>query len=111
MIQVIKGKPIGTFNLIVVEELPPVIHKNYKERQVKVICPICGEPFVTDLRRLMRTDSSKRKAVRACPKCMQEYTNQRVAKLGKQSIKKFIQFAVWLFDCIISYRRTTWKWI
>ena len=87
MIQVVKGEPIGTFNLIVVEELPPIIHKNYKERQVKVICPICGEPFVTDLRRLMRTENSKKKAVRACPKCMQEYTNQRVAKLGKQSIK------------------------
>ena len=87
MIEVIEGQPIGTHGLIVIKELSPIIHKKYKERQVEVLCPICNKPFQTDLRRLMRKDSSTRKAVRACPKCMREYNNERISALGKLSIK------------------------
>lgn len=69
MLEVIEGQPIGTHGLIVVKELPPKIHPKYKERQVEVICPVCGKYFVSDLRRLTRKDKVGRRAVSMCPDC------------------------------------------
>lgn len=80
MIEVISGKPIGTFSLIVVKELEPIIHKTYKERRVKVVCPICNKPFDTDLRRLTKKKNTKKSPVRMCPICAKKY----IAELNKQ---------------------------
>lgn len=76
MIEVIAGQPIGTFGLIVVEELPPIVHKSYKERRVKVVCPLCDKPFDTDLRRLTKKNGNKKKPVRMCPNCAAEYIKE-----------------------------------
>lgn len=48
MIKIIEGQPIGTYGLIAVKELPPIVHKNYKERRIEVICPLCNKSFQTD---------------------------------------------------------------
>lgn len=80
MIEVISGKPIGTFSLIVVKELEPTIHETYKERRVKVVCPICNKPFDTDLRRLTKKKNTKKSPVRMCPFCAKKY----IAELNKQ---------------------------
>ena len=73
MIKVVEGKPIGTFGLIVVKEVAPIIHEKYKERRVEVICPICHKPFITNLRSLTKKDSNKKHPVRMCPLCAKEY--------------------------------------
>lgn len=79
MIEVITGQPVGTFGLIVVRELPPVIHEKYRERRVEVICPICNNPFTTNLRNLTKKDNNKKRPVRMCPSCAAKY----VAELSR----------------------------
>lgn len=69
MIQLESGQKIGTYGLILVEELPPIIHEKYKERRVEVICPICNQEFETDLRRLTR----KNRPVKMCQECAVKY--------------------------------------
>lgn len=87
MIQVIEGQPIGTHGLIVVKELSPIIHQNYKERRIEVLCPICKKPFASDLRRLTKKDTPHKKAVRCCPICMSKINNKRISELGKKTIQ------------------------
>lgn len=84
--QYIKGQLIGTNGLIFVEEMPYVDKGSYKERKVKVICPTCEQPFVTDLRKITRSDTKAKKAVKQCQKCSQLKNNQRIADLGKSFI-------------------------
>lgn len=86
MIKIIEGQPIGTYGLIAVKELPPIVHKNYKERQIEVICPLCNKSFQTDLRRLTKKDTDKKKAVRMCPECSAKYIAELNKIRGEQHI-------------------------
>ena len=86
MIEIIEGQPIGTYGLIAVKELPPIVHKNYKERRIEVICPLCNKSFQTDLRRLTKKDTNKRKAVRMCPECSAKYIAELSKIRGEQQI-------------------------
>lgn len=81
-----EGKPIGTHNLILVKELESIIKPTYKERRVRCLCPICGESFDTDLRRVVRKDTATKKAVSKCPECSAEENNKRIAEIGKNSV-------------------------
>lgn len=80
------GKEIGNHGLILVEEMPYIDKGSYKERQMKVICPNCQQEFVTDLRRIVRSDTSVKKAVSQCPDCSQKENNNRIANIGKTTI-------------------------
>lgn len=80
-----EGKEIGNHGLILVKELDPVIHKTYKERMIRCICPICGEEFDTALNRVLRSDTGKKKPVSKCQKCSLIENNKRISELGKKS--------------------------
>lgn len=86
MTEIIEGQPIGTYGLIAVKELPPIVHKNYKERRIEVICPLCNKSFQTDLRRLTKKDTDKRRAVRMCPECSAKYIAELSKIRGEQQI-------------------------
>lgn len=86
MTEIIEGQPIGTYGLIAVKELPPIVHKNYKERRIEVICPLCNKSFQTDLRRLTKKDTDKRRAVRMCPECSAKYIAELNKIRGEQQI-------------------------
>ena len=79
------GKPIGEHGLILVQELPYIDKGKYKERRIEVICPSCGEKFITDLRRVVKKDTKAKKAVRKCQSCSRIENNKRISECGKQS--------------------------
>lgn len=81
-----EGEPIGSQGLILVKELDPIIKSTYKERRVRCICPICNKPFDTDLRRVVRNETSYRKPISKCPSCSKKEQNKRIATFGKKSI-------------------------
>lgn len=80
------GQLIGQHGLVLVKEWPSINKGTYKERRIEVICPVCKKTFITDLRRVVRKDTAKKKSIRQCPNCSQKESNKRISKIGKQSI-------------------------
>lgn len=82
-----EGEPIGSHGLILIKELPERQMKSYKERRILCQCPECGQPFETDLRRVTRSDTDAKKAVKRCPQCYKK----DLSNINKEKAKSYIK--------------------
>lgn len=82
------GMLLGEYQLKVVKEVPA---KEYncgtKQRQVEVICPVCGNIFQTSVNAILRKSTDSKKPVKQCPACSKKDNNKRFSSIGKQSIE------------------------